>query len=198
MSKKDFIFQIADHQQGFFTSNQAEECGYRRSNFHRYISSGEWIKEQRGIYRLAHYPVTDRPELVLWCLWSCNRLGHPQGVWSHDTALDIYELSDVMPAKMHLSVPKRFRKGIEIPKSLVLHFADIPESDIRSQQGYRITTPLRTLIDVIEEAKLSNDLIVQAIRDAIQKGLVSRKELIDSQSQNINSKLIRLMNDSKI
>ncbi len=198
MSNKDQLFQIADRQQGFFTSKQAKESGFPDSNFHRHIISGEWIKEQRGIYRLAYYPVTERPELVLWYLWSCNRQGKPQGVWSHETALDIYELSDVMPAKMHMTVPKRFRKGIEIPKALSLHFADIPVSDIRSQQGYLITTPLRTLIDVVEEAKLSNDLITQALREAIQKGLVSRKELIESQSQNTDSKLIRMMNDSKI
>jgi len=37
---KDLLFQIADAQQGYFTSSQAEECGFARTNF-------------RGIYRLA-------------------------------------------------------------------------------------------------------------------------------------------------
>jgi predicted transcriptional regulator of viral defense system len=177
MTLRNLLFQIADSQQGYFTAQQAVECGYLRPHFHRYVASGEWVKAQRGIYRLANYPVTERPELALWSLWSRDRKGNPQGVWSHDTALDVYELSDVMPAKTHMTVPNRFRKRVSIPKVLFLHYADLPKSDFREQQGYRITTPLRTLIDVAEEGRLSTDLIIQAIRDALKKGLVSKNEL---------------------
>ncbi len=58
----------------------------------------------RGIYRLAHYPVAERPELVLWILWSCNRKRELQGICSHDirrheTALDIHELRIQCPLK---------------------------------------------------------------------------------------------------
>lgn len=177
MGNKNLLFEIADHQQGFFTSQQAESCGYHRGHFHRYIDSGEWIKELRGIYRLALYPITDRPELVLWSLWSRDRKDAILGVWSHETALDIYELSDVMPAKMHMTVPTTFRKGVTIPKLLVLHYFDLKESEIRHQQGYRVTTPIRTLIDIVVERRLSDELITQAFRDALKTGLVSRHEL---------------------
>ena len=46
-----------------------------------------------------------------------------------------------------------------------------------SQQGYLITTPLRTLVDVTEEGTLSYDLLLQAVTDALKRGLVSRKEI---------------------
>lgn len=177
MGSKDKLFEIADRQQGFFITRQAEECGFSRSNFHLKIQSGEWIKEMRGIYRLAHYPITERPELVLWILWSCNRKGEPQGVWSHDTALDIYELSDVMPSKMHMSVPSNFRRRSDIPRVLSLHFIDIPQSDTETRQGYQVTKPLRTLIDVINEGKIAPDQITQALKEALQRGLISRKEV---------------------
>src|SRR5215204_1717827 len=101
MDNKHQLFEMADRQQGYFTNAQAEQCGFSRTNFHRYLSNGEWVKEGRGIYRLTQYPITNRPELVLWSLWSRNKSGAAQGVWSYETALDIYELSDVMPAKMH-------------------------------------------------------------------------------------------------
>src|SRR5689334_5672516 len=105
MSKDNVLFAIADAQQGYFTSRQAEQCGYYRAHFNRYLISGEWLRVQRGIYRLARYPVTERPELALWMLWSQNRQGVVQGVWSHDTALDFYEICDIMAAKMHMTVP---------------------------------------------------------------------------------------------
>ena len=177
MSNKDRLFEVADRQSGYFTSQQAVDCGFSRSNFHFKLQSGEWTKEQRGIYRLARYPVSERPELVLWTLWSRDKRGTPQGVWSHETALDIHELSDVMPAKMHLSVPLRFRRRIEIPKNLCLHFIDFVESDIEIRQGFRVTTPLRTLVDVIDEGTVPQEQVIQAIRDALQKGLISRRDL---------------------
>ncbi len=197
MASKDRLFQIADSQQGYFTSAQATECGYSRTNFHRYIGSGEWIKEQRGIYRLARYPVTSHPDLVLWGLWSRNSTGKIQGVWSHETALELYELSDVMPAKMHMTVPKRFRKWTAIPKHIIFHFAHLSDADVISQQGYLVTTPLKTIIDIVEEGKLSEDLMVQAIQDALQKGLISRKQLNEAASVEIHAKLTRILNDYK-
>jgi len=180
MNAKDRLFALAERQQGFFTSKQAVECGVPRPNFHRKLRSGEWIKELRGIYRLAHYPVTDRPELVLWALWSRDKQDRPQGIWSHDTALDIHELSDTMPSKMHMTVPPNFRKRSEIPKHLRLHFGVVEERDTETWFGYQVTTPLRTIIDVIEEGALSPDLIEQAIRDGIRKGILTLDDLNDN------------------
>ncbi len=196
MNKKDVLFEIADSQQGYFTANQAVKCGYSRTNFHRNVASGEWVKEWRGIYRLARYPNTPHPDLVLWSLWSRNLEGEVQGVWSHDTALEIYELSDVMSAKMHMTVPKKFRKWTKIPKNLVFHSADLPKTSINSQQGYLVTTPLRTITDIVEEGKLSEDFIIQAICDALQKGLISRKQLQKEASS--NPKLMRILHEHKI
>lgn len=48
---------------------------------------------------------------------------------------------------------------------------------MRAQQGYRITTPLRTLVDVIEEGVLFHDLLLQALTEALQRGIVSRKNI---------------------
>jgi predicted transcriptional regulator of viral defense system len=177
MNSEDKLFLIADRQQGYFTSQQAEECGVARSNFHFRIRSGEWVKSLRGIYRLARYPVTDRSELVLWILWSKDKNGDPQGVWSHETALDIHEMSDIMPAKMHMTVPFHFRKRVPIPKHLKLHYATLAKSDKKTWQGYQVTTPLRTLIDVIEEGVVPQEQIKQAIRDGLKKGVLSLRDL---------------------
>lgn len=179
MGKRDYLFEIADRQKGYFTSQQAEKCGFSRSNFHLKIRSGEWLKEKlRGIYRLGRYPVSDRSELALWTLWSRDKKGAPQGVWSHETALDIHELSDMMPSKMHLTVPRGFRKQAAIPKILRLHFANLSESDVEVRQGFKVTTPLRTLIDIIDEAIIPQDQVAQAIHEALERGLISRQDLL--------------------
>lgn len=177
MSPQDRLFEVADRQQGYFTAQQAEECGIPHSNFHFRIRSGEWVKLLRGVYRLVRYPVTERSELVLWILWSRDKKGNPQGVWSHQTALDIHEISDVMPSKMHMTVPPRFRKRVAIPKHLKLHFATLTKSDVETWQGYQVTTPLRTLIDVIEEGIVPEEQIEQAIRDGLRTGILNERDL---------------------
>ncbi len=176
-SSKDRLFEVADRQQGYFTSQQAEECGFYRSHFRRFIVSGEWVKEIRGVYRLVRYPVHDRSELVLWTLWSRNKQGEPQGVWSHQTALDIYELSDLMPAKMHMTVPTGFRRGSAIPAVLCLHYADLESSAVEKRRGYWVTSALQTLMDLANEGRVSPDLIAQGLVQALERGLVSRRDL---------------------
>lgn len=198
MNKKSLLFHIADSQQGYFTSSQAEECGFFPTNFHRYLNSGEWIKEMHGIYHLAHYPITERPELVQWSLWSRNKKGKIQGVWSHETALDIHGLSDVMPSKLHLSVPKKFRKLKNIPEILILHFSDLQEVDVQAQQGYFVTTPLRTLIDIAEKEELSKDLIKQSVIEAVQKGLVSPREIQQSHANCPIPKLMGILHECNL
>ena len=175
--RQDTLFAIADRQQGYFTSQQAEECGFARANFHYRLRSGEWIKAERGIYRLTRYPISERSELVLWTLWSRDKKGNPQGVWSHETALDIHELSDVMPAKMHMTVPPRFRKRIQIPKHLKLHFRHLHKKDIEVHQGFRVTTPIRTLIDVIEAGTVAQEQVRQAIHQGLRRGILSLREV---------------------
>lgn len=175
MGKETKLLLIAEEQQGYFTSRQAQDCGFSRTNFHRIVKSGKWTKEElRGIYRIANFPPTSRPELALWTLWSSDKQGNPQGIWSHETALEIHGLSDVAPAKLHMSVPKNFRKSAEIPTNLCLHFVDtIPQSDIEIDQGYRVTTPLRTLADIIQQGTTQHEQIELAIHDlAIKKSLV--------------------------
>ena len=177
MNKRHRIFEVADRQQGYFTAKQAQDCGIPRSHFQRKLLSGEWIKALRGIYRLTQYPVLERPELVLWILWSRDQHDLPQGVWSHETALDIHDLSDVMPAKMHMTVPPYFRRSLKTPKNLILHFAPLTTTDIEIRQGYRVTTPLRTLLDIIEAGTISQEQIRRAIYEGLQKGILLLSEV---------------------
>src|SRR5690242_9384509 len=98
------LFRIADSQQGLFTIQQAMEAGFDPSNVTYHVKAGNWIREYRGIYRLANYPQVENSELVLWSLWSRGQNQVPQGVYSHQTALNVYQLTDLMPGKLHLTV----------------------------------------------------------------------------------------------
>jgi hypothetical protein len=86
--------------------------------------------------------------LVLWSLWSRNREGHGEGVYPHQTALSIYDLSDLMPGKLHMTVPLKFRRSANIPSIVVLQFDDLRASEVEARECYRLTCPIRTIVDV--------------------------------------------------
>ena len=171
------LFEVAEHQQGFFTTKQAKAAGFAENTHPYHVQVGNWFREHRGIYRLTLFPTTDRPELVLWALWSRNRNEEVEGVYSHHTALSLYDLSDLNPSKLHMTVPMDFRRNSEIPGILLLHYADVPESDVQTAQGYKFTRPLRTILDLIEAGTVERNFIRQALRQAVNRGLVTRQQV---------------------
>lgn len=171
------LYGVAAHQGGLFTARQAREAGYADNTHPYHARVGNWVRERRGIYRLARFPMPSRPDLMLWQLWSHNRAGDPQGTFSHATALTLYELSDVMPRKLEMTVPPGFQRMVAIPAVLHLHRARLGGEDVETIDGVRVTTPLRTLVDVIADDALSRDLQVQAVHEAVRRGLVMRRQL---------------------
>lgn len=171
------LFDLAEQQQGFFTTKQAKAAGFAENTHPYHAQTGNWIREHRGIYRLALFPAPDRPDLVLWSLWSRNRKEEIEGVYSHQTALSLHELSDLNPAKLHMTVPTHFRRNTDTPGIVVLHYADLPTSDVQAGPGYKYTRPLRTILDLIEVGTVERTFIRQALRQAIDRGLITRQQL---------------------
>jgi predicted transcriptional regulator of viral defense system len=186
------IRSIASRQQGYFTARQALEVGYSYPSQYYQSETGNWIREGYGVYRIADYPAADRPDLVQWSLWSRDRKGKPQGVFSHETALSIYELSDVMPASLHMTVPPSFRKSVRMPAVLVIHRAKLEPVDIQEMEGYSVTRPLRAIIDAAA-AGTSSELLEQTIRQALQRGLVQRDDLTSAATLDPSSTFAEIM-----
>ena len=135
------LYEIADTQGGYFTARQALIAGYsdRMQTYH--VTKGDWTREWRGIYKLRYYPDPRPDDLMLWYLWFSNREGVPQGVYSHDTALDLHELSTWTSSKTHMTVPKDFRRS-KTPSSLQLHYADVRPFEMVSLRKVPVTTPV--------------------------------------------------------
>ena len=171
------LYEIAEGQQGFFTAKQAKAAGFAENTHPYHVQVGNWIREHRGIYRLALFPPAEHPDLVKWALWSKNRDEEMEGVYSHQTALSLYELSDLNPARLHMTVPSHFRRNTEIPAILVLHYADLPAEDVQTAQGFKYTRPLRTIIDLIETDTVERTFLRQALRQGLHRGLITRSEV---------------------
>ena len=167
---------LAGEQAGYFTAAQAKAVGYEYPQQHFHRSRGNWGLVERGIFRLPDYPHSTHEDLVRWALWSRDRKGNVQAVASFDTALAVHEISDAMPARIHLTVPPSFRK--RPPAGCALHRARLEPKDAERREGFLVTTVLRTLID-ISTSSSGIELLEGAIRDALARGLVTRRSLLD-------------------
>lgn len=168
----DRLFEIAAAQEGLFTTQQAAEAGYSPQLLAHHLGSGRMVRVRRRVYRLVHFPAGEHEDLTVVWLWS-----EQEGVFSHETALALHDLSDALPAAVHLTLPETWkRRRLRVPDGVVLHYGDVAEDDRRWFGPVPATAPLRTLDDCATE-HLPPDLLRAAALDALDRRLVRRDEL---------------------
>jgi predicted transcriptional regulator of viral defense system len=168
----DRLFDFAVGQEGHFTTKQAALAGYSPQLLTKYMKNGRVTRVRRGVYRIVHFPAGEHEDLATIWLWS-----EREGVFSHETALMLHNLSDALPRKVFLTLPRGWAKRrLRLPKGVLVHFADVPKSD-RSEIGpLPITKVHRTLLDCID-AHVSPELVEAALRQARQRGLLDKHQL---------------------
>ena len=167
----DRLYETALAQEGHFTTQQALDAGYSSQLLVKYLNSGKIIRVRRTVYRLKHFPPGQQEDLVAVWLWSDRA-----GIFSHETALMLHELSDVLPARAHLTVPAKWRRRrLQVPDGVVLHYADVPKRDRAWVGAVPVTSPARTLADCAADY-VSPDFLSSAISQALARGMVSRPQ----------------------
>jgi predicted transcriptional regulator of viral defense system len=171
----DKLIKYINRGDGFFTSKHARAAGYSVQNQFYHVTQGQWERQGAGIFRYKYYPQlpNQRPDLVVSTLWSCDRIGKPVGIISHDTALSVHKLSTWSGYGVHMTVPKGFRRRSQCIYKVRLHYGDLDESDIEDYGSFRITTPLRTIIDLLLCTHIESIHIADAINDALQRKLIT-------------------------
>jgi hypothetical protein len=100
-------------------------------------------------------------------------------VVSHQTALWLHGLSNVLPTQIHLTLPGAWRRRrFRVPSDVVLHHADVSPEERAWFGAVPATSSRRTLSDCANEA-LSPELLRQAAQQALRRGIVTRDEIGD-------------------
>jgi predicted transcriptional regulator of viral defense system len=162
------IFELAATQHGFVTAVEATEIGVESMTLIRMAERGTLQRVSRGVYRLPAWPAGRFDDYMAATLWPLKT----RGVLSHETALELWELSDVNPAQIHITVPKdywvRRRKP---PARYVLHHEDLAATGITKLEGMDIAVPAVAIRQAAKD-HLGGDLIGQAISQAKERGLI--------------------------
>jgi Domain of unknown function (DUF4365) len=163
---------LAMRQDGYVTLSNARWIGYTEDVFHALIPAGKIERVATEVYRLVQFPPADREDLLVLWLQTDQR-----GVISHETALFLHGLCDILPSHLHITVPVGWTpEDRQLAADVEIRYADVPEAEQRWLGAVPYTAPLRTLRDCIQVG-VSPELLEQAIVEGIQRGLFTEVDL---------------------
>jgi predicted transcriptional regulator of viral defense system len=167
------LHRRAYSQDGYFTSAQARGYGFSRQLLAHHTRAGRYERVRRGLYRLTGFPGSSSEEVR--AKWMA--VGAERALVSHESALELLGLSDVLPNAVHLLVARGHR-GIKPPAGVVIHTATMPwrPEDVVTIEGIRATAPARTIVDVVI-AGTATEQVELAVRQALDQGLVDVEQL---------------------
>ncbi len=161
----DKVLEVAVDQHGYVTTAQARTLGIHGDTIRKMAARGALERVSWGVYRMPTFPPSPFAQYMEACLWPAGVVG----AISHESALAIRGLSDVNPARVHLTVPKNFRVRREIPPHMVVHNADLSEEELVSVEGVP-TTAVRRAIEDCHGKHLGPALLRQAIEEGQRQG----------------------------
>jgi predicted transcriptional regulator of viral defense system len=159
---------LALTQGGYFDRGDARAHGIGDRLLHHYTRTRRFERVFPGVYRLAIAPLSPHDDLLQAWVWSNYR-----GAISHESALALYGLSDVLPSRVQITVPPGFRRRAD---RFEVHHSGLPDEDSAFYEGLRVTTPARSIADAAA-AGTGHEQIQLAVAQAIARGLASPAQL---------------------
>ena len=155
-------------QGGYFDRADARSHGLTDRLLTYHVSTGRFERVFPGVYRLRTAPYAPNDEYLQAWVWSNYR-----GAISHESALALFGLSDVMPGHVHLTVPPDFRRT---GAPFVLHWAKLLDGEVTMHEGVQVTTPARTIVDAAA-AGTGPEQVHKAVRQALERAIASPQQL---------------------
>lgn len=162
------LAELAADQYGLFTLQDARSVGYEANSVAQMARRGRLQRVSQGVYRIAFLPAGALGSYMEAALWPVG----VKGVLSHATALDLWDVSDINPSKIHITVPCAHRPQRQAPNGYIVHREDLPEQDIAAIEGIPVVTLTRA-IEQCAAAHIGLDLLEQAVRTGRAHGLLA-------------------------
>lgn len=176
MKARDALRELAEmsaSQWGMVTSAQAATRGVTRLDLSRLTDSGDLVRLAHGVYKDAGAPSGAHLDVrAAWLSSDPARLaserlgdGHRGVVVSGQTAAWLHDIGDLRSNRTELTTPVRRQT-----QRADLHYRrrDLSEEDVTIRDGLPVTTPERTIADLVED-RTDLSIVADALRDASRK-----------------------------
>ncbi len=131
------------------------------------------MRVRRGLYHFRQFPSAPREEVVAAWL----TMGPKDAVVSHESALELLGLSDIVPNRIHILVPRIRRSRRPVPGVAVHTTLDpLSRNEIVVRSGIPVTAASRAIVDAADIGT-APDQVALAVKQAIERGLASPAEL---------------------
>lgn len=144
----------------------------------RMVKEGTLVRVARGLYRKPNTPMSEREEMVNVAL----RV--PRAVFCLFTALQFYELTTQLPRDIWIAMPHGSRKPkiayppIEMIRLTGKTYSEGINTVVCDQVPLKIYCPAKTIVDCFKfRNKIGLDIAIEALKDALQKRLVTYDEV---------------------
>jgi len=175
MKKFEKLLNIIE-QYGVITAGEAREQGVSTALIKQWVDKGKLERISRGIYALPNESIDSLYVMQLRC---------GKGVYSHETALMLHDLSDRVPSKNVMTVPKGYNTHRFNEELLEFHWVekDIHElglTTIKSMYGndIRVYDLERTICDIIKyRSSIDPAILSTALRNYVEHPKAKRFKL---------------------
>jgi len=171
VTKLERLREVALDQHGFVTTAQALEEGVSSAELSTMVARGRLARPAHGVYRVPQVAATEFDQYQLAVLWT----GAPEACLSHDTALAAWEISDINPGVIHLTVAGSRRIRRAGGERFVVHREDLEPSAVTWWQGVRTVTVATAIAQCIASG-VPSYLIRQALDRAARTSLLPPEE----------------------
>jgi predicted transcriptional regulator of viral defense system len=167
---REELWEVAVDQYGYLTAYDAHDLGIPVVELGKLAARGKLARVSYGVYRFPEWPVAANDNLMEAVLWTRDR----RAALSHDTALLVYELSDINPDKIHVTVAPKSRalQRKQIPDAYAIHFQRLTDDQIGWWEMIPTVT-VGTAIDQCIDTHVRPDLVLQAISNAERLGRIT-------------------------
>jgi predicted transcriptional regulator of viral defense system len=165
------LTETAADQFGLVTLQDARDVGYDPNTVAKLAERGQLERVSRGVYRVPFLAGGEMAAYMAAALWPQG----PRGVLTHETALDLWDVSDVNSTKLHITVPKNHRPQRGVPKGYAIHREDLDPADVSAIAGVSVVRLARAIRQAAAE-HVGRDLLEQATRHGRERGLLSAAE----------------------
>lgn len=164
MTYLERLLEIAGTQRGYITTGDAAELDVPAVELRKLSQRGHLDHVDHGLYRIAAFPRQEHDDLMQAALWPKGR-----GVISHETALMLWELADVNPKTITVTVPAGYRPRRRGGARYRIVVRDLDAIDY--VKGIPVVTPEQAIRDAIH-AGVQPRFTEQAIQTARQQRLI--------------------------
>jgi len=175
MSKFDIVEKKL-YEAGTLTSKQIVEMGISRVSITNWVKKGLLERVSRGVYILPE----DLIDTLFVMQSKCKR-----GIYSHETALMLHDLSDYTPSKNVMTVPNGYNVHRLKNESVEFHWIkdevhELGVMTIKSSHGnvIKVYDLERTICDIIKyRKKMDRAIVNSSLKEYINRSDAKRYKL---------------------